>query len=89
MVEVLLGVGSSLLTEAAAWVNSKLSNTPLAGDGAYIVSIGVALLVALAKTAYAGELDLTHVATTATEVWAVSQVWYQLIASKMGLTVKQ
>lgn len=89
MNEILLGIGSSLLTEAIAWVNQKLSTTPLAGKGAFIVSLAMALAISSVKLSVAHQLDLTHLVDSVTKIWAASQVWFYLIATQVGIEVKQ
>jgi len=82
----LWGIGSSLLTEAITWVNKKLSNTLLRGRGSFIVIFVISFVAAwIHQGNFSNWKDLY---LQASQIFAVSQVWFVLIATKAGIEVK-
>lgn len=84
----LIGIGAALITEAIAWVNKKLNNTPIQGQGAFLVVLGVsfvgALLVAFFQQA---GISWTILGVNFATVFATSQVFFYWIMKTTGLTV--
>lgn len=89
LVIALLGIGLSIAQEVITWINSKLSNTILKGKGALLLSIVLAIIGATIKVAFSGvEYSWETLAETATQVWAVSQLFFAVIIQWLGVEVK-
>lgn len=84
----ILGIAASLATEIITWINAKLSGTVLQGKGAFILSIVVALIGATASVYVKGDFSWSELSATGAQIWAVSQLYFVLIAQWLGLEVK-
>lgn len=85
----ILGLASSLLTEAATWLNKKLSTTPLKGDGSFLVVAVISIAGGALKIFFIDHtaFQWSTLVDAASSIFAVSQVYFVFIASKLGLTV--
>lgn len=89
MIEVGLGVATSLLTDLIKYVNNKLRNTALAGDGAFLVLGVVSIVVGSVKVFYVDgtEFSWGNLASSIGSIFAVANVYFTLIAKKLGINV--
>lgn len=93
IISLLLGILSSVVAEVVTWVNKKLANTTLKGDGAFLLALVVSFIIALVKQiALHGlvSIDINHLSAlgaTFSEVFAASQVWFYWIVQKFNLDV--
>lgn len=87
----ILGVLSSVAAEIVTALNKKLTGTVLQGDGAFIVAFSLAVLAAVGKVAIL-PLIPQHIVTdllgTAAAIFSVSQIYFKLIVSKLGLDIQ-
>lgn len=83
----LWGIGASLVTEAITWVNKKLTKTVLAGRGSFIVIFVISFVAAAVHLGFDFS-SWTAVWQKVAEVFTVSQLWFTLIATKLGIEVK-
>jgi hypothetical protein len=84
-----LGAFSSIASELVMWLNKKLSNTALSGDGAFILAAVVAIIIATAQVLSTGG-SLTNYRLlwgTFAQIWAVSQVVFLIVVQRLNLTV--
>jgi hypothetical protein len=90
LVTGLLGIASSLVAELVTWINKKLSGTVMKGNGAFIVALLIALVGGGIKVLLDGFkiTDWSTFGTYFAQVFAISQIWFYLIAQKLGLQVK-
>jgi hypothetical protein len=81
---LLLGVGSSVASEALTWLGKKLAGTVLQGQAAFILSLVCAFGVGVYKTLQSGNsfTDWTSLVKFTAEAFGFSQVFFQLIYSK-------
>lgn len=91
---ILLGIVSSYLAELITWINKKLENTHLKGDGAFIVSLLAGLVGGSVKVFYFDHVafdlhNLTALGASFSEVWTISQVYFLFIIKKFSLDVKE
>lgn len=90
---ILLGVFTSFLSEAITWINAKLDNTILKGDAAFLIALAMAIVGATVKElmtpgfSFATLHNWSALTQTATEVWAVSQLYFYFIVKKLNLDV--
>lgn len=93
----LIGIVSSVLADVIAWVNAKLANTSLSGNGAFIVSLVAALIGGLVKVFYMDHMPFPSLSDFASwdkvyvafsQVWVVSQVYFTFVAQKFNLRVQ-
>lgn len=87
-----LGIGSSAVTEIVSWFNARINQTGLTsikGKGAYILAIGVSLLIATIKVAlFSGSgWSWNALGTEFASIWTVSQLVFVYIVEWLGLTV--
>lgn len=89
LLTVIFGIASSLLTELATWANKKLDNTPLQGDGAFLVVLAISFVGAFVKMVLVDHVafDWTNLTQTGSQIFAVAEVYFMLFATKLGLTV--
>lgn len=88
----LLGIASSIVTELVTWLNKVTTGTVLQGKGAFIVSLFLAFVGAAFRIGFTQSLsfgDWHAWATIGSQIWAVSQVYFVLIAQTFGLEVKE
>lgn len=86
---IALGIGSSIAAEIVFWLNKKLSGTVLKGTGAFLFATAVAFVVALVKVGFSGvNFSWSELGAFFSQVFTVSQVWFYLITSKLGLVVQ-
>ena len=97
IITIIIGIVSSIFAEVVTWVNCKLQGTVLTGDGAFIVSIIVAVIASIVKVFYIDATPLPSLASFSTwqtiapvfaQVWTVSQVMFMLIIARFNLDVK-
>lgn len=89
-VVALLGLGSSVLTEAISWLNAKLNGTGLTalkGKASLLVVITISFAVAIIQTAVAGSFTLSNIGKDWAEIFATSQVVFAFIIDQFGFTV--
>lgn len=92
MLLVLLGLISSVLTSLVKWINDKLSNTALQGDGALLVSVIMALTGSVAFHLYMGTLVLYPpqlLIITFGTVFATADLYYRVIVEKLFPFLKE
>lgn len=88
---ILLGILSSVATEVVTAINAKLEGTVLKGDGAFILSFGIALPAAIVKEFMMPGFDFhmllnyQQLAANFSEIFAISQVYFLFVAQKLGL----
>lgn len=84
----IIGIISSVSTEFITWFNGKLSDTPLKGTAAFITVSVLSIVGAITKVVFFDKvaLDWENVGTASSQIFAVAQVYYALIASKLNLT---
>lgn len=93
MITLLLGILSSVATDVVAALNLKLKGTVLEGDAAFLVAFGIAFPLALVKEMlapafhFADLTNLTILAQNFSEVFAVSQAYFYLIAKQLNLRI--
>jgi hypothetical protein len=94
MILGLLSIASSIATEIVTAVNAKLNNTILKGDGAFILSFGVAFAIAALKVALTNGIDFGNPAAFiasfsayGSAVFATSQIFFVAIYQKLGLDI--
>ncbi|MDE2015937.1 MAG: hypothetical protein KGI72_05440 [Patescibacteria group bacterium] len=91
LITALLGIATSVVSELASWFNKKVVGTPLQGYGAFVVVLLFSFVGALAKITYTGGFsgDTTQqLIQSFSEVFAVSQVYFYLIAKTLNLKVQ-
>lgn len=97
MLVILIGILSSVASEVVTALNNKLKGTVLQGDAAFIIAGGISILGAAFKVFYFDGVPLPSandlsawkaVAPAFTEVWTVSQLFFTLVTSKLGLDVQ-
>lgn len=91
---ILIGIASSYLAEFVTWINQKLQNTLLKGDGAFLLSLFAALVGGAVKVFYFDHVafdlhNLTAITASFTEIWTISQVYFLFIMKKFSLDVKE
>lgn len=85
---VLLGIASSIASEVITWINKKLSGTVLVGDGAWLLSAAVAIILATAKVLMSGiPTDWVSFTTECAMIWATSQVFFIWIVQQFNVDV--
>ena len=84
---LLLGVLSSIATEVVTWLDAKLSNTVLRGDGALLLSAVVALVIASVKVFSANAFSWNGLGSNFAQVWATSQVFFVAVVQALKLDV--
>ena len=87
---IVLGIVVSLASEAITYINKKLTSTLLAGKAAFIVAGGVAFIGGAFKVLLLPQIPANYiqaVTSNATQIFAVSQVWFVLIYQALGLDV--
>lgn len=93
MIEVtLFGIASSLATEVVTWLNKAWTDTVLHGRGAFFLSLVIALLVAAGKLLFVDHVGVgswEELISFTSQVWTISQIWFVLIATRLGLDVKE
>jgi hypothetical protein len=85
MTPILLGLLSSVVTSAVKWVNDKLSNTALQGEGAQILAVLVSLVGSAGYMAYNHQLDLSNYKTaiyTFTAMYATADIYYKFFVER-------
>ncbi len=87
MTPILLGIVASIATEIVTWINAKLNNTVLKGDGAFLLASGIAFLVAGVKFFYGGG-TLGTFFTDFSTIWASSQAFFLIVMQTLGLDVQ-
>lgn len=91
LVTILIGIISSTAAEVATAINKKLQGTVLKGNGAFLVAFAAAIVGALFVTITKPGFqfgDLTNwqnLIATFSQVFTVSQVYFLLIAQRLGL----
>ena len=88
----LLGIASSIVAELITYVNKKLTGTLLQGNGAFLVILAIALIGAFVKIAFTQGITVLSIQDVAQQfayIFTVSQAYFVLIATKLGITVKQ
>ncbi len=86
METILLGIGSSLFTEAVTWLNKKLRNTVFKGNGAYILSILISIVLASISTVWEGNIQsVKDFVSSFGMIWATSQIFYNFILAKVAV----
>lgn len=91
VISILLGIVSSVVAEFITFVNKKLSGTVLKGNGAFLVIFAIALIGAAIKQATSGIqiANLNDFIYQFGIIFSASQVYFTLIATKLGLVVQQ
>jgi hypothetical protein len=80
------GIGASLVTEAVSFLNKKLTDTPLHGAGALVVSAGVAFLTGALQVYVTGipsPQSLNDIAAITTAVWVTSQAFFHVVLKRV------
>lgn len=94
LITILLGIATSMIAEVVAAINKKLSNTPLKGDGAFLVAFALALIGSVAKEVampgftWSALTDWGNMSATFSEVFAVSQVYFLFVVKKLNLDIQ-
>ena len=84
---LLLGVLASLATEVITYIDAKLSNTVLKGDGALLLSAVIALVIAAIKVFSTNAVTWTGLGAEFGQVWAMSQVFFLVVVQTLHLDV--
>lgn len=93
MLTLLLGIISSVLAEVVTALNKKLQGTVLTGDGAFIVAFAIAMVGGVVKEImtpafeFSDLFNLSMLTSDCAQVFAVSQVYFLLVAQKLNLDV--
>lgn len=91
---ILLGILTSVISEAVTALNKKLQGTVLQGNAAFLITFVIAFLGAFIKEVTAPGFtwsqfgDYNAIATTLGEVFTISQLYFVLIVKKLGLDVQ-
>ncbi len=88
MLTILIGIASSIAAEIITWINSKLSGTVLKGDGALVFAVVIAFIGAVVKIYLVPNSSFHEVLTSASEIWAVSQIFFFGVIRLLGLDIK-
>lgn len=94
MIIILLGILASVFTEVATAVNKLLNGTVLKGDGAFLLAFGMAFVAAIIKEVTLPGFTLSMLTNYQqlgiffAQAFAVSQVFFYAIYSKLGLTLQ-
>jgi hypothetical protein len=89
----LLGIVSSVATEVITWLNKKWSGTVLQGEGAFIFSAVVSLVIAVFQVLSSSTLpafswaSLAQFGTVFSQIWVVSQVVFLGVVQTLKLDV--
>lgn len=83
----LLGIATSIVTEVVTWLNAKFNGTLLQGKAAFIVTLVVSLIGGAFKVGFSHITDWSSLLTAFSQVFAVSQVYFALVAKTLGLEV--
>lgn len=94
MTTILLGILSSIGTDLINWLNRKFKGTVLEGNGAFILSLLVAVIASTVKLYY---IDGTVISWDNKEavvgqfgaIWATSQIYFQVISKTLGIQVSK
>lgn len=81
----LLGLASSIVAELISWLSKKLQGTPLQGSASFIVAAVIAFIGAGVKLAIDGGQG--NLFADFSYVFSVSEVYFNLVAKNLGLTV--
>jgi hypothetical protein len=81
----LLGIASSIVAESISWLAKKFQGTPFQGYASFIVAALIAFVGGAVKVYLTG--GTTSIWTDFAQVFAVSEVYFNLVASTLGLTV--
>lgn len=89
---ILLGIAASLVTEFVRWIDKKLVGSPLEGRGAFLLAFWISFIIATFKvTIFDWNLEIAQLLRSAWvtfgSIFALSQVWFQLIAKTFNLRV--
>jgi hypothetical protein len=86
---ILLGIAASLVTEAVRWIDKKLVGTKLEGRGAFLLAFSISFVIAAFKVTIFDRVPpladaMRSAWLTFGAIFALSQVWFQLIAKTFG-----
>jgi len=88
----LLGIAASLATELVKFINLKVDSfPPLRGKGAFLVALVAAVAGGAIKVFAIDNVPFTWTAFTASsaQIFAYAQIYFVLIADKLGLVIDQ
>jgi|GEM_PF-1596900 len=86
---ILLGIAASLVAELVTWINKKLTGTVIQGQGAFLFSFLIALIIATGEVLIRHfNVDVSGLVTIVMSIFGVAQVWFYIVAKNLGLTVQ-
>lgn len=86
MTIVLLGIAASIATEIVTWINARLTNTVLKGDGAFLLAFVIALILATWHFIVTGG-SFVDFGTSVATIWASSTAFFYIVVQGLGLDI--
>lgn len=90
ILSILIGFGSSIVTEVITWINKKITGTAFQGQGAFLFSFSIAIVLAFLKVIVLPLVPASFVQNFLLEVslvFAASQVFFQWVIKLFSLNV--